>query len=141
MSNNLLINTHDTQMPHNNDGKGDWYDLYCCEDVTMKQGEYKEISLGISIQIPKGYTAYILPRSSTFRKYGILMVNSMGVIDSSYCGDDDIISFPSLAMRDTVISKGARIAQMTIMPNTDIKFEQVDKLFNPNRNGLGSTGV
>ena len=136
----IRINTHGNPTPTNHEGKGDWFDLSVSEDVEIKKGEYKQISLGISIETPVGYTTYIVPRSSTFKHYGIMLVNSVGVIDSSYCSDDDIVSFLALATRDTVIKKGERIAQMMTFPTPDIKYKEVSVLGNINRGGIGSTG-
>lgn len=134
----VRINTHGNPLPTK---KGDWVDLYCAEDVVLKQFESKMISLGVSIEIPVGYEAHVLPRSSTFKNYGILMTNSMGVIDNAYKGDDDIWHFPAIAMRDTIIPAGERIAQFRIMKNTEeMEFEPVTFLNNRNRGGLGSTG-
>ena len=121
---------------------GDWCDLCAAERVELKAGEFKIISLGVATQLPEGYEAHVLPRSSTFKRWGILMVNSMGIIDNSYCGDKDIWGFHALAMRDTVIEAGDRIAQFRIMPKMPpVKFELVDKLGNEDRGGFGSSGV
>ena len=120
---------------------GDWIDLRCAEDVTMTRGEYKLLPLGIAIELPRGYEALVVPRSSTFKHFGIILVNSIGVIDEDYCGDDDEWHFPALAMRDTVIHKNERIAQFRIiehMPNVYIR--AVQSLGNVNRGGIGSTG-
>ena len=136
----IRINTHGNPTPTNHGGKGDWFDLSVSEDVEIKKGEYKQISLGVSIETPVGHTTYVVPRSSTFKNYGIILVNSVGVIDSSYCGDDDIVSFLALATRDTVIKKGERIAQMMTFPTPDIKYKEVSVLGNINRGGIGSTG-
>ena len=84
-------------------GKSDWIDLRAAEDVEMKAGEFKLIPLGIAMELPKGYEAHVIPRSSTFKNFGILQTNSMGLIDESYCGDHDQWFMPALAMRDTVI--------------------------------------
>ena len=110
---------------------GDWCDLCAAERVEMKTGEFKIISLGVAMQLPEGYEAHVLPRSSTFKKWGILMVNSMGIIDNSYCGDNDIWGFPALSMRDTVIEAGDRIAQFRIVKKMPpVQFQLVDKLGN-----------
>ena len=123
--------------------KGDWIDLCCAEDVDMKAGEFKIISLGVSMELPTGYTANVLPRSSTFKKYGILMANSMGIIDESYRGDDDIWGFPAYATRDIHIDANTRIAQYKLEENMknkyDIVFDAVESLGNSNRGGFGST--
>lgn len=85
---------------------GDWIDLRAAETVNMNGGEFRIINLGLSMKLPKGYEAHVLPRSSTFKKWGILMVNGMGIIDESYCGNRDVWGFPALANRDTTIFKG-----------------------------------
>ena len=79
--------------------KGDWIDLRAAETVELKAGDFKIISLGVSMKLPEGYEAHIVPRSSTFKKWGILQTNHMGVIDNSYSGDNDIWGMPVLAMR------------------------------------------
>lgn len=121
--------------------KGNLIDLRCAEDVEMKKGEYKVISLGVSMELPEGYYAEVFPRSSTFKKHKILMANSVGIIDHSYCGDNDIIGFPAYAVEDTRIPKDTRIAQFKIVKDQpEFEFIRVDKLGNPDRNGYGSTG-
>ena len=122
-------------------GKSDWYDLRSAEDVEMKAGEFKLIKLGVAMQLPKGYEAIIAPRSSTFKNFGILQTNSIGVIDETFCGDDDQWRFPALAMRDTVIHKNDRICQFRIIEHQPpVVFNVVEKLDNANRGGIGSTG-
>ena len=124
------------------DGKSDWIDLRAAEDVELKAGEFKLISLGVSMELPKGYEAHVVPRSSTFKTWGILQTNSMAVIDESYCGDNDIWRYPVYATRDTVIHKNDRICQFRIEKHQPtIKFEEVDTLSNEDRNGFGTTGV
>lgn len=121
---------------------GDWIDLRAAETVEMKKGDYRNISLGVSMKLPEGYEAHVLPRSSTFKTWGILLVNGMGVIDNDYCGDGDIWGFPAYATRDTVIHKGDRIAQFRIMPiQEDIKFVTCLTLNHADRGGFGSTGT
>lgn len=121
--------------------KGDWIDLRSAEDVEMKKGESALISLGISVQLPEGYEMIIAPRSSTYKKFGIIQTNSIGVIDSSYNGDNDIIMMPVLADRDTRIRVNDRICQFRIQKNQpEIVFEEVDSLDNDDRGGFGSTG-
>lgn len=120
---------------------GDWIDLRSAETVNMDAGQFHIISLGVSMKLPEGYEAHILPRSSTFRRWGILLTNSMGVIDNSYSGDGDVWKFPALAMRSTTIFKGDRICQFRIMPKMpEVKFTEVDHLTDKDRGGLGSTG-
>lgn len=120
---------------------GDWIDLRCAETVEMKAGEFKYIPLGVAMELPGGYEALMLPRSSTFKKYGIMLANSIGVIDESYKGDNDEWHFPAIAMRDTVINKNERICQFRIIQHQPvITILEVDSLGNPDRGGLGSTG-
>lgn len=120
---------------------GDWLDLRSAERVDMVAGEFKLISLGVSMKLPKGYEAHVLPRSSTFKKWGIVMTNSMGIIDESYCGNNDIWRFPALAMRSTTIFKGDRICQFRIMPKMpEVQFVEVDDMEAEDRGGFGSTG-
>lgn len=121
--------------------QGDWIDLRAAETVEMKQGDFKIISLGVSIKLPKGYEAHIVPRSSTFKTWGVIQTNHMGVIDNSYCGDDDIWQFPAYATRDTVIHKGDRVCQFRIVKNQPkVKLVEVLELKGKNRGGFGSTG-
>ena len=120
---------------------GDWIDLRAAEDVSMKEGEFRLISLGVSIKLPEGYEAHVVPRSSTFKKWGVLQANHMGVIDEAYCGENDIWRFPALAMRDTEIKKGDRICQFRVMKKQPpIIFEVVDHMEDQDRGGFGSTG-
>ena len=119
-----------------------WVDLRCAEDTEIKQGEMKLIPLGISVKLPDGYEAIVAPRSSTFKKYGVLMANGIGVIDSAYCGNDDIWMFPAYATRDTFIKKNDRICQFRILQRQpEITPEVVDNLDSPDRGGFGSTGT
>ena len=121
--------------------EGDFVDLYVSENIDMKAGEFKLIPLGIAMEIPEGYEAHVLPRSSTFKKYGLLMANSCGIIDNSYCGDDDVWMFPAYATRDTHIDFNDRICQFRILENQPkLLFEKVDTLGNNSRGGFGSTG-
>lgn len=121
---------------------GDWIDLRTAETVAMNTGDFKLISLGVSMKLPEGYEAHVVPRSSTFKKWGVLQTNSMGVIDNSYSGTNDIWRFPALAMRDTVINKNDRICQFRIMKRQPtIEFEEVDILDSVDRGGFGSTGA
>ena len=135
---------HDEEIPKLKaiEGKGDWIDLYAAEDVAMKTGDFRLISLGVSMELPKGFEAHVVPRSSTFKNFGIIQANSMGVIDNSYCGTDDVWKFPAIALRDTQIHKGDRICQFRIMPNQpELCFSAVDALSGKNRGGFGSTGA
>ena len=121
---------------------GDWIDLRSAERVELKTGEYKLLRLGVGMILPDGYEAHVLPRSSTPSKFGIMCANSMGVIDNSYSGDADEWRFPAVAIRDTVIEKGDRIAQFRIVKNQPvIEFEVVEHLNEVSRGGIGSTGA
>lgn len=123
------------------DGKSDWIDLRAAEDVELKAGEFKLISLGVSMELPKGYEAHIVPRSSTFKNFGVIQTNHQAVIDESYCGDNDIWRYPVYALRDAVIHKNDRICQFRIMKHQPtIYFEEVEYLEGEDRNGFGSTG-
>ncbi|MCD7921464.1 MAG: dUTP diphosphatase [Clostridiales bacterium] len=123
------------------DGKSDWIDLRASETVELKAGEFRLIPLGVAMELPKGYEAHIVPRSSTFKNYGILQTNSCGIIDGSYCGDEDMWRMPVYATRDTVIRENDRICQFRIMENQpEIVFDEVSSLSNDSRGGFGSTG-
>lgn len=122
-------------------GKSDWIDLHAAEGVTLKAGEFRLIPLGVAIALPEGWEAHIVPRSSTFKNYGILQANSMGVVDCSYCGDNDQWRMPVYATRDVTIEKNARICQFRIMRNQpSLTFTRVEHLEGPDRGGFGSTG-
>lgn len=121
--------------------QGDWIDLRAAENVDMKAGDFKIISLGVSMKLPDGYEAHVVPRSSTFKRYGILQANSFGVIDNSYCGDGDVWGFPAIAMRDTVIEVGDRICQFRIVQKMPpVEFVEVEHMEDQDRGGFGSTG-
>lgn len=123
------------------DGKSDWIDLRAAEDVTLKAGEFKLIPLGVAMELPKGYEAHVVPRSSTFKNYGIIQTNHQGVIDCSYCGDNDQWFMPVYALRDTQIHVNDRICQFRIMENQPkLVFDEVGHLENADRGGYGSTG-
>ena len=120
---------------------GDWVDLRCAEDTILKGGEYKMIPLGVAMELPMGYEALVAPRSSTFKKYGMILVNSIGVIDESYHGDGDEWHFLAYAMRDTYIPKNERICQFRIIEHQpDIEMVEVETLGNADRGGIGFTG-
>ena len=122
-------------------GKSDWIDLRAAEDITMKQGEFKLIPLGIAMELPKGYEAHIVPRSSTYKNFGVIQANHCGVVDGSYCGDNDMWRMPVIAMRDTQIHVNDRICQFRIMKNQpEILFEEVEHLEGKDRGGFGTTG-
>jgi dUTPase len=158
--------------------KGDWFDLFLAEDVKLKAPQANKLHkfnqnkstpevrvrdvdfdsciarLGIAVQIPKGYEVNIVPRSSTFKKYGILQTNHFGIVDVSYCGENDEWGMPMVATRTITIPKGTRIAQFRVnlsqkatiwqkikwLFSSGVKLEAVDTLDNPDRKGFGSTG-
>ena len=123
------------------DGKSDWIDLRASEEVELKAGDFKLIPLGVAMQIPEGFEGHLAPRSSTFKTWGLIQTNSVGVIDCSYCGDDDMWRMPVYATRDTVIHVNDRVAQFRIIENQPkIVFEEVESLGNDSRGGFGSTG-
>ena len=123
------------------DGKSDWIDLRAAESVDLKKGEFKLIPLGVAMELPKGYEAHIVPRSSTFKNFGIIQTNHQGVVDCSYCGDNDKWFMRVYAVRDTHIECNDRISQFRIMENQPkISFQEVAVLEGTDRGGFGSTG-
>lgn len=123
-------------------GKSDWIDMRASEEVTLKAGEFALIPLGVAMELPKGYEAHLVPRSSTFKNWGIIQTNSVGIVDGSYCGDNDMWRMPVYATRDTVIHVNDRIAQFRIVENQpEIVFEKVEHLTGKDRGGFGSTGL
>ncbi|MCD8225181.1 MAG: deoxyuridine 5'-triphosphate nucleotidohydrolase [Clostridiales bacterium] len=123
------------------DGKSDWIDLRAAADIDMKAGEFRLIPLGVAMELPQGYEAHVVPRSSTFKNFGIIQTNHMGVIDETYCGDNDQWFFPAYALRDTHIGFGDRICQFRIMEHQPrICFEETTQLGHEDRGGHGSTG-
>ena len=119
---------------------GNFIDLYSAEETILKAGDFAYINLGISVECPKGYWMQVVPRSSTFKNYGIIQVNSFGVIDTDYCGDDDIVKLPVLATRDIIIPENERICQFTLVKDVKFNLISVPKLFGKNRGGLGHSG-
>jgi dUTP pyrophosphatase len=121
---------------------GNWIDLYARQRFELGFLQNELIPLNVAMQLPKGYEAHLLPRSSTYKKWGIISANGTGIIDTTYCGDGDEWKFSAISLRPTVIEKGDKIAQFRIvkeMPKT--KFPKVDKLGNANRGGFGTTGT
>jgi dUTP pyrophosphatase len=170
---NIKIIRKDVQMPLPRIiDKGDWIDLRSNLKIEFnapeagilhrnKGNEHREVSfdfkyipLGICMKLPKGYEAHVLPRSSTFNKYGIICVNSQGIIDNSYCGNKDEWKFPAVALRKSTIPQFERICQfrITLSQNatvwqkikwfftSGIRFIEVDQLEDESRGGFGSTG-
>ena len=138
----VKIKYHTDIAPLEKYDNGDWIDLRAAEDVEMKAGEFRLISLGVSMKLPEGYEAHVVPRSSTYRHWGIIQANHEGIIDNSYCGETDIWKFPALAIRDTVIYKNERICQFRIdKKQPDFDFDVVDHMEDENRGGFGSSGI
>lgn len=151
--------------------KGDWIDLSASKTIeinapvadTLKKRngdkvrlvnfDRRLIPLGIAMKLPKGYEAVVLPRSSTFGKYSIIMTNSEGVIDNSYSGNNDEWKFPALAFQKTTIGQGQRICQFRIqlsqnatvwqklkwLFSSGIRLQRVESLDYIDRGGFGST--
>lgn len=135
--------------------KGDWIDLRAAESCDLEAGGFKVIELGIAMQLPSGFEAIVAPRSSTFKKFGILLSNSIGIIDESYCGDDDTWKFPAFAPKAGHVQFNDRICQFRIQLSQKanvwqklkwllcdgVRIERVTSLGNKSRGGIGSTGV
>ena len=123
-------------------GNSDWIDLRVAEDVVMKKGEFRLIRLGVAMELPQGYEAHVVPRSSTYKNFGLIQTNHMGVIDESYKGDADEWKWPALAMRDTEVHVDDRLCQFRIMKHQpQINFLEVDSLENEDRGGFGTSGT
>lgn len=121
---------------------GDWVDLRAAETVELKAGEFKLIPLGVGMKLPKGYEAHIVPRSSTYKNFGIIQTNHQAVIDESYCGNNDQWFYPAYALRDTIINKNDRICQFRIVEKMPlVEFIEVNELDDKDRGGIGSTGT
>lgn len=121
---------------------GDWIDLRSAETIELKKGEFKLIPLGVAMLLPSGYEAYVVPRSSTFKNFGVIQTNHHGVIDESYCGNNDQWFYPVYALRDTVINFNDRVCQFRIQKKMpEVEFEEVDVLDNADRGGHGGTGI
>lgn len=122
--------------------KSNWVDLAASEEVVFEVGDYKLVPLGVCIKLPDGYEAIIVPRSSTFKNFGLLQVNSIGIMDNAYCGDNDKWYFPAYATRKVVVHKGDRLCQFRLLPvQGDISFTAVDHLGSVDRGGFGTTGI
>ena len=137
----IKVKYHTDILPLEMNDKGDWVDLRAAQDMKLWEGCSYRIPLGISVELPEGYEAHVAPRSSTFKNWGIIQTNSVGVIDNSYCGDNDIWMMPVYATRFTEIKKNDRVCQFRIMEKQPhLEFETVDHLGNDNRGGFGITG-
>lgn len=122
--------------------KGDWIDLRAAQDIELQEGQHYIISLGVAIELPQGYEAILAPRSSSFKRWGVIQTNSIGVIDETYCGDNDIWGWAVYATREAYIKKNDRVCQFRIIEHQPrLIFEVCETLNNKNRDGFGSTGV
>ena len=139
----IKVKYHTPDLPHIEiQPNGDWIDLRAAQDMTIHRGDFTLIPLGVSMKLPEGYEAHLAPRSSTFKKWGLLQTNGIGVIDESYCGDGDEWCMPVFATRTVEIAKGDRICQFRIMQKMPpVEFVIVDHLTDENRGGFGSTGA
>lgn len=138
----IKIKYHTDILPIEVTSYGDWIDLRAAEDVEIKAGDFKLVSLGVSMKLPDGYEAHVVPRSSTYKNWGIVQANHMGVIDNSYSGTNDIWKFPAIALRDTIIHKNDRICQFRIIKKQPkIVFAEADSLDDVDRGGFGSSGT
>lgn len=141
----IKVKYHDGASRIGSDIHGVMCDLAASETVELKKGEVKVIPLGVSMKLPYGDFGIVVPRSSTCLKHGIMMANSIGIIENEYCGDGDVWGFVAYAIRDTVIEQGTRIAQFMpspLVPDWDmIRFEEVESMPYADRGGYGSTGV
>lgn len=143
-SQEIKVKYFDTSAPELEfiDNKSDWVDLRAAADMEIKKGEQTLIPLGVAMKLPSGYEAHVAPRSSTFKNWGLIQTNSVGVIDESYCGDKDEWKMPVYATRDTSIKKGDRVCQFRIVEKQPkLIFKKVNHLKGENRGGFGSTGV
>ena len=119
------------------DGKSDWIDLRAAADIEMKAGEFRLIPLGIAVRLPEGYEAYVL-----YRNYGIIQANSFGIVDETYCGDNDEWFFPAIALRDTIVHTNDRICQFRIQKHQPpVEFVVREHLSDTDRGGFGTTGL
>lgn len=135
--------------------KGNWIDVYANKDVFVKVGERAMIPLGFALELPQGWEAHLAPRSSTFKTWGIIQTNSLGVVDDTYIGDNDQWHMPVYCLQGknkevldgveqngTWVRQGDKIGQfriMEVMP--EIEFKEVESFGNADRGGFGSTGV
>lgn len=139
---NVKIKYWDGVAPLEKTEKGDWIDLRARVDVTLEAGDYAVIPLGIAMELPEGCEAHIVPRSSTFRKWGLLQTNGMGIVDSSYCGNEDEWGMPVMATQNVTVKAGERVCQFRIVESMPaVRFTPVEKMERETRGGFGSTGT
>jgi dUTP pyrophosphatase len=122
--------------------QGDWIDLYADESYDLNPGDFALISLGVVIKLPEGYEAHIAPRSSTFKNFGVIQTNSVGIVDESYCGPNDVWKWPAFALRSSTIRRGDKICQFRVMKKMEkVIFNEIEEVSSPDRGGFGSTGT
>lgn len=139
---NVDVIYHNPNMPKlEKIDKGDWIDLRASVGGSFKRGDFALIDLGVSMRLPDGYEAHIAPRSSTFKNWGIIQTNSIGVVDNSYSGTNDVWKMPCFFTRDTVIEPNDRICQFRIVKKMEpVFFTEVTELNSTDRGGFGSSG-
>lgn len=120
---------------------GDWIDLRSAQNISYKAGDFIKLPLGVAMSLPSGYEAHVAPRGSTFKNFGVIQVNSPGVVDESYRGNEDEWFMPLYALRDGHITFNDRICQFRIVKKMEeVNIVTVKELKAPNRGGFGSTG-
>ncbi len=120
-----------------------WFDFKCIEDIEFHPGEFKLVETWTVVEVPEWYVLQICPRSSTYKKHGLIQVNSVGIIDSDYCGENDTIKFAYMNISKDIqkIEAGTRIGQWVLMPILKAEFEVVSQMWKTDRGGFGTTGV
>lgn len=138
----IKYHNHMQDLPHiEKIEKGDWIDLRSSKEYTLFMADFEMIDLGVSMQLPDGYEAIVAPRSSLYKRHGLIVVNSIGIIDNSYSGTNDVWKLPVLCLKaQTTIQRGERIAQFRIVKSQPpLYFREVEEL-GKERGGFGSTG-
>lgn len=127
--------------------KGNWIDVYASKDIFVPLNERAMVPLGFALELPQGWEGHLAPRSSTFKTWGIIQTNSVGVVDDTYIGDNDQWHMPVYCLQakhdnGTWIRTGNKIGQfriMEVMP--EIQFDEVESFGNCDRGGFGTTGT
>lgn len=123
------------------DENGNFFDLRAAKRYEIKKGDFALIDLGVSIKLPEGYWGQVVPRSSLFKNHKVIQANSFGVIDTTYCGEDDHWMLPVLAFDDTVIEFNERICQFRIVKDNPFTILEVDNMEDASRGGFGTSGT
>lgn len=139
----VRIKYHKDKFPNLQEAKsyGNFIDLRAAENYYIKKGDFVMINLGVSMKLPDGYWGQLVPRSSLFKRHGLIQTNSFGVVDNDYCGDDDIWMLPVYATKDTIIEENERVCQFRIVKDNPIRLQSVSTLDYKSRGGFGSTGT